>query len=111
MLGVYGVAAYNVRRQRREFGIRLALGAEPGHVRRLVLGRGLVLAAVGVGIGSLGAVGLARWIESQLTEITTTDPTVFGLIAALVASVATLAAYVPARHASRVDPGAALRDS
>jgi predicted permease len=111
MVGVYGVTAYNVRRQRREFGIRLALGAEPGHVRRLVLVRGVVLALSGVVLGALGAIGLGRWVESQLTDVKVTDPTVYVVIALMVAAVATLAAYVPARQASRVDPGNALRDS
>jgi putative ABC transport system permease protein len=110
MVGVYGVTAYNVRRQRREFGIRLALGAEPAHVRRLVLGRGLVLALSGVALGVLGAVALGRWIESQLTDVTASDPSVYAAIAVLVAAVASVASYVPARQASRVDPGKALRD-
>jgi putative ABC transport system permease protein len=110
MVGVYGVTAYNVRRQRREFGIRLALGAAPGHVRRLVLGRGLMLAGSGVALGLLGAFAVARWIESQLTEMEAADPAVFAAIAVAVAAVAVAASYVPARQAGRVDPGRALRD-
>ena len=110
MVGVYGVTAYNVRRQRREFGIRLALGAAPGHVRQLVMTRGLVLAGSGVALGAVGAFGLARWIESQLTEVTASDPVVFAAIAVIVALVAAVASYIPARQASRVDPGKALKD-
>ena len=110
MVGVYGVTAYNVRRQRREFGIRLALGAEPAHVRRLVLVRGIVLALSGVALGALGAAGAGRWIESQLTDVKAGDPMVYVTIAVMVALVATVAAYLPARQASRVDPGKALRD-
>ncbi|HUR22226.1 MAG TPA: ABC transporter permease [Vicinamibacterales bacterium] len=111
MVGVYGVTAYNVRRQRREFGIRLALGAEPAHVRRLVLVRGITLALSGVVLGVLGAVALGRWIESQLTDVKAADPVVYVAIAVMVAAVATVASYIPARQASRVDPGKALRDS
>ena len=110
MVGVYGVTAYNVRRQRREFGIRLALGAEPAQVRRLVLVRGFLLASFGVVLGGLGAVALGRWIESQLTDVTASDPTVYVAIGLALAAVATVASYVPARQAGRVDPGKALRD-
>jgi predicted permease len=111
MVGVYGVTAYNVRRQRREFGIRLALGAEPAHVRRLVLVRGVVLALSGVVLGAVGAVALGRWVESQLTDVQASDPTVYAAIAIMVAAVATMASYIPARQASRVDPGKALKDN
>jgi putative ABC transport system permease protein len=76
MVGVYGVTAYNVRRQRREFGIRLALGAEPAQVRRLVLVRGMALAGLGVIAGAIGAALLGRWIGSQLTNVTVSDPVV-----------------------------------
>jgi putative ABC transport system permease protein len=110
MVGVYGVTAYNVRRQRREFGIRLALGAEPGRVRRAVLLRSLVLAGIGIVAGALGAGLLGRWIGSQLINVTVSDPLIYGAIAAMVALVATVASYFPARQASRVDPGKALRD-
>ena len=110
MVGVYGVTAYNVRRQRREFGIRLALGAEPAQVRRLVLLRGLTLAGIGVVAGTMGAALLGRWIGSQLINVTVSDPLIYAAIAAMVALVATVASYLPARQASRVDPGKALRD-
>ena len=110
MVGVYGVTAYNVRRQRREFGIRLALGAEPAQVRRLVLVRGFLLASFGVVLGGLGAVALGRWIESQLTDVKASDPTVYVAIGLALATVATVASYIPARQAGRVDPGKALRD-
>ena len=110
MVGVYGVTAYNVRRQRREFGIRLALGAKPAHVRRLVLVRGLLLALSGVVLGAFGAVVLGRWIESQLTDVTASSPMVYVGVAVMVAAVATVASYMPARQASRVDPGKALKD-
>jgi putative ABC transport system permease protein len=111
IVGVYGVMTYNVRRQRREFGIRLALGADAAHVRRLVIGRGLTLAGIGVTLGLVGAYGLSRWIGSQLTDVTPTDPVVFAAIAAGVLVVASMASWMPARQASRVDPGMALRDA
>ncbi len=74
MIGVYGVMAYNVRRQRREFGIRLALGAGESSVRNLVIGRGLVLAAVGVAIGAAGAWLLGGVVAALLNDVTPTDP-------------------------------------
>ena len=101
--------AYNVRRERREYGIRLALGADPARVRRLVATRGLVLGSVGVTIGVVLAVLATRFMRSILAEQPTTDPLVyaaagFGLVALTVA-----AAWVPARLASRIDPIIVLR--
>ncbi len=110
MVGVYGVMTYNVRRQRREFGIRLALGADPAGVRGLVVRRGLTLAAAGVTVGLAGAWALSRWIESLLTDVTPTDPVVFAQIAAAVLVVVSLACWLPARAAARVDPMVALRE-
>jgi putative ABC transport system permease protein len=111
MIGVYGVMAYNVRRQRREFGIRLALGANQARVRNLVVGRGLVLAGVGVSLGAAGAWLLTGVIQSLLNDVKPTDPTVFVGTAVAVVMVATLASYVPARSAGKVDPMVVLRDS
>lgn len=110
MVGVYGVMTYNVHRQRREFGIRLALGADARDVRDLVVRRGLGLAAIGVTLGMLGAWMLSRWIESMLTDVTPTDPAVFAAIAATVVLVVCLASYFPARAAARVDPMVAIRE-
>ena len=78
---------------------------------QMVLVRGIVLALSGVGLGALGAVALGRWVESQLTDVKASDPMVYAAIAVMVAVVATIASYIPARQASRVDPGKALRDS
>jgi putative ABC transport system permease protein len=111
MIGVYGVMAYNVRRQRREFGIRLALGADAARVRNLVVARGLVLALIGVAVGTAGAWALGGVIRSLLTDVTPTDVRVFGGTGAAVLIVALLASYLPARAASRVDPMVVLRDS
>jgi len=110
MVGVYGVTAYNVRRQRREFGIRLALGADQADVRHLVVARGLTLAIAGVAAGALGAWMLTGVLNSLLNDVKPTDPTVFAATAAAVLAVATLASYLPARAAGRVDPIVVLRD-
>jgi putative ABC transport system permease protein len=111
MIGVYGVMAYDVRRQRREFGIRLALGADARRVRNLVVGRGLVLAVIGVALGALGAWLLSGVVRALLNDVRPTDSWVFGATTVAVLAVAVLASYLPARAASRVDPMVVLRDS
>ena len=108
-VGVYGVMAYNVRRMRRDFGIRLALGADPARVRRLVVLRGLRLGALGVIIGAVGAMLLTRTMQAMLSDVKPTDPAVFGGTAVLLLGVAVLACYLPARQASRTDPMVALK--
>lgn len=109
MVGVYSVMAYNVNRQRREFGIRLAMGAEPGSVRGLVLRRGLLLVLIGIAIGGAGAAAATRLLTALLNDVRPTDPSVFALTAAGVAAVALLACYLPARSAARVNPVDILR--
>jgi ABC-type antimicrobial peptide transport system permease subunit len=111
MVGVYGVMAYNVRRQRREFGIRIALGADRSMLRNLVVGRGLVLASAGVGIGAGAAWLLTGLLKTMLNDVHPTDLTVFGATAAAVLLVAVAASYFPARAAGRVDPMVVLRDA
>jgi putative ABC transport system permease protein len=108
-VGVYGVMAYNVRRTRREFGIRLALGADPSRVLRLVVRRGLQLGVLGVGLGAGGAMLLTRTMQALLSDVKPTDPAVFGLTAATLLLVALVACYVPALQASRTDPMVVLR--
>jgi predicted permease len=110
MVGVYGVMAYNVRRQRREFGIRLALGAGQRNVRALVVGRGVILGLAGVAIGGLGAWLLTGLLKTMLHDVKPTDPTIFAGMATAVLAVTTLASYLPARAAGRVDPMVVLRD-
>jgi predicted permease len=110
MVGVYGVMAYNVRRQRREFGIRLALGADQARVRNLVVGRGLALAAAGVALGAAGAWLLTGLLQTMLNDVKPTDAAVFAGTAAAVLVVAVVACYLPARSAGRVDPMIVLRD-
>jgi len=110
MVGVYGVTAYNVRRQRREYGIRLALGADPGVVRRLIVRRGASMAAAGIAIGCVAGLMMTRVLGSMLNDVTPTDPTVFAANAALVLVVSIAACYLPARWAGRVDPAVVLRN-
>lgn len=110
MVGVYGVTSYNVRRQRREYGIRLALGADPGAVRWLIVRRGAIVAAIGIAIGAAGGFFLTRLLTSMLNDVKPTDPTVFLANGAAVLIVAMVACYVPARWAGRVDPALVLRN-
>jgi putative ABC transport system permease protein len=111
MVGVYGVMAHNVRRQRREFGIRLALGAAQRDVRALVVGRGLILGIAGVAVGAFGAWLLTGLLRTLLHDVKPTDPAIFAGVAAAVLVVTTLASYLPARAAGRVDPMVVLRDT
>ena len=111
MVGVYGVMAYNVRRQRREFGIRLALGADSANVKKLVIARGLLLAVGGVALGAAGSWMLTGLLESMLNDVKPNDPSVFAATAGGVLLVALVASWLPARAASRVDPMVVLRDA
>ena len=108
-VGVYGVTAYNVRRQRREFGIRLALGADPSRVRQLIMARGLMLGTLGVAIGAAGALLLTKTVEAMLSDVAPTDAGVFAISAALLLGTVILAVYLPARQASRTNPMVVLR--
>jgi len=108
-IGIYGVLAYTVAQQTREIGIRIALGANPGKVLRLVLGRGLRLAGFGTAIGILAALMSTQLLNSLLFGVSATDPVTFAAVAGLLLGVALLACYVPARRAMRVDPMVALR--
>jgi putative ABC transport system permease protein len=111
MVGVYGVMAYNVRRQRRDFGIRLALGAAPLQVKKLIVIRGLLLATLGVVLGGTGAYLLTGMLQTMLNDVKPEDPSIFIATTACVFLVVLAACYLPARSASRVDPMAVLRDS
>jgi ABC-type antimicrobial peptide transport system permease subunit len=111
MVGVYGVMTYNVRRERREFGIRIALGAERRQVEGLVLSRGFKLAGMGVGAGIVGALGLSRFLGSMLNDVKPTDPWVFAATAIAVVVVTLASSYLPARRASGMDPASILKSS
>jgi predicted permease len=110
IVGVYGVMTYSVRCQRREFGVRLALGADEAHVRGLVRGRGLRLALQGVLIGAVGAFLLRGVLRAVLDDVKPTDLGVFAATAAVLFAASWLASYLPARWASRLDPIVVLRD-
>jgi putative ABC transport system permease protein len=107
--GLYGLSSYAVVRRTREIGIRIALGADSGAVLGLVVGRGLLLTAGGIVVGVVGALAMTRLLQRYLFEVTPTDPGVLALVALLLLSVATVASFVPARQAVRVDPLVALR--
>jgi putative ABC transport system permease protein len=109
VVGIYGVISFFVGQRTREFGIRLALGAQRKDVMKLVMSEGLSLAMVGIGVGLAAAFGLTRFLRAFLYGVSTTDSFDFVLVAALFALVAMLACYVPARRAMRVDPIVALR--
>ena len=108
-IGVYGVIAYSVAQRTRELGIRVALGAQPRQVLRLILGQGLRLGGAGVLIGIPVAIGLTRFVNSLLFETSPTDPVTFAGITGCLILLVLLACYLPARRAMRVDPTTALR--
>lgn len=111
MVGVFGVMTYNVRRQRRELGIRLALGAERSSVRRLIVVRGLKLALLGCAAGALGAYLLGGTLRAMLDDVAPKDPAVYAWTVAAVLAAALLASWLPALSAGRTDPMVVLRDS
>ena len=108
-VGVYGVMAVMVAGRSREIGIRLALGARPHDVRRMIVRDGAALTAVGIVVGMIAAFGLTRMIQALLFDTPATDPATFLTVGAVVAIAALLACWVPARRSTRVDPVVALR--
>jgi putative ABC transport system permease protein len=109
-VGLYGVMAYTVSRRTHELGIRMALGASAGEIRRMVLLQSGRLVAAGLGIGVVAAVLLTRLLEKQLYGVKPTDPQTFLAVSALLVAAALLASYLPARRATRVDAVLALRE-
>ena len=108
-LGIYGVISYSVTRQTHEIGIRMALGASGAQVQRSVIGRTLRLAGIGITIGAVGSIVIARWIESLLFRTEPWDPVAFVSMVTLLLAIAGLAGYIPSMRASRVEPVIALR--
>lgn len=108
-IGVYGLMAYSVQQRAQEIGVRMALGANPSQVRRMVVYQGMKLALVGVILGAASALVLARLLSSLLFGVKPWDPAAIIIVAVLLSAVTMLATYLPARRASRVDPMVALR--
>jgi putative ABC transport system permease protein len=107
--GIYGAVSYTVGQRTREIGIRMALGAQPGDVLRLILRQGMRVALAGIAVGLAGASYLTQFLVTQLYGVRPTDPLTFGAITLLLAGVVFAASYIPARRATRVDPMEALR--
>jgi putative ABC transport system permease protein len=110
-VGLYGVLATVVRQRTAEIGVRMAVGATPVSIFKLVIGQGLYLSAVGLAIGLLAALGLTRWMTSMLVEVKPADPSTFAVMTLLFLLVAVLASWVPAARAASLDANTALRDS
>jgi ABC-type antimicrobial peptide transport system permease subunit len=108
-LGLFGVLSYGVRLRGREFGIRLALGAEPSGIRVMVLRQGMIVSGIGIAIGVAFAAGLSRFMRSLLFEVSPVNPIVFGGAVGFMVLIAALSAYLPAHRATATDPRTALQ--
>jgi putative ABC transport system permease protein len=108
-IGLYGLLAFMIRQRFREIGIRVALGADPGAIRSLILRQGLGLVGLGLPVGFAGALGMTRLIRNQLFGVGPADPVTFVVVGLGVALVALAACLLPVRQALRIDPNTALR--
>ena len=109
-VGLYGVLATSVRQRTAEIGVRMALGAAPSRIFRLMVGKGLYLSAIGIAIGLLAAFALTRVLASMLVEVKPTDPVTFVSVAVLFLFIAVMASWLPALRAAGLDPTTALRN-
>jgi putative ABC transport system permease protein len=107
--GLYGVLSYSVSQRTQELGLRIALGATPGQVLRLVIGEGMRVVSVGLVLGSATSIALSGFVASQLYSVKASDPLTYAGVALLLIAVALLACFIPARRAAKVDPIVALR--
>jgi putative ABC transport system permease protein len=108
-IGIYGVISYSVAQRTHEIGIRAALGASSGNILGLVLRSGMLMTGIGLVLGLGGALALSRLLATLLFGVGERDPATIGAVAVILAAVALLACYLPARRATRVDPVIALR--
>jgi len=108
-LGVYGIVSYSVSQRSREFGIRVALGAKPSQIVAMVVGQNLRIVAMGLGAGVLAAIPATRLMRGLLYQVGPNDPTTFIAIGVMLAGVAIIASYLPARRGTRVDPVVTLK--
>lgn len=111
VIGLFGLLSYTVSLRVRELGIRMAVGAHPDDVLRLVLRQGLGLVAAGVALGMVGALAMTRLLQSLLYGVAANDPFTFAIVASILTFVALFACYLPAQRASQLDPLAALRET
>jgi putative ABC transport system permease protein len=109
-IGIYGVMAYSFSQRKHEIGIRIALGAQRLDIFRMAVGEGMQLVAIGLAVGLVGAVALTRFVRTMLFDLSPSDPITFGAISFMLAAVAFVACFIPARRATRVDPLVALRE-
>jgi putative ABC transport system permease protein len=108
-IGIYGVTSYSVSQRAHEIGVRMALGAQIKDIITLVIRRGLILSSIGLGIGLVMALALARWIEPLLFKVSATDPGPYLIILMVLLAVTLAACYIPARRAARIDPMIVIR--
>jgi predicted permease len=111
VVGVYGVMSTAVAQERQEIGVRLALGAEPGTIARMMLGRGAKLLLVGTVIGLAGSIAVGKWLAGEVWRVAAFDPIAFAAVSALLVAVGLQACYWPARRAARIDPLLAIRET
>jgi ABC-type antimicrobial peptide transport system permease subunit len=109
ILGIYGVVSYSVAQRTNEMGIRIALGAQPGGITRMLLRQGLLPVATGVAVGVVASIALGRVLRSLLFGVGAADPITICAVVSLLAGVAAAATWLPAHRATRVDPVTALR--